>query len=340
MPRRVDEIDQFNYIIAFIMDPCDAPIQVWARAAFPAVMMALVEYYAIDLTNVFTGYVRPVGPLKAGRSGRHGARKPDKTSPKEGERKKKGGKRTWVKKLKSWVSFDPDEWAASHLPMAGEVGARTVTPGVATTWEMYGLEQRFMYWVMLYEIAEGAIYRTVHGVGTSWYCQQQYRPWVYTERDVIADPGVPGGAGILLPEPIKARFGSSGPGNDIYVISDSSECILKAKRADASNGRGYKLKLIHTSGVVFESNEANKAGDEMIVHGIEHQDGSWYCVFDAGGIGAGYDLKATCIGSSADAGPITLPPAFHYPDGEKASQPPYKPGPIDDWFNALVGNNL
>ena len=309
MARHPDSIQKINYVTKFLMDTCDAPYSVYITTLWPALMEALVAWYALDMVQIFTGWVRPNAALKGFRGGRHRPAVTLDDVEGKGRKPNRGSKRTWVKKWGRWVGFDPWDELGKRLPFAEALSARSLSPNVATLWNIYELEQRAMFWVQVYEITTEFFYKWASGVAQSWYCQQQYTPWVLAERATIGDPGVPGGAGILLPEPTKARFGGTS-GNLIQVYSQGSDLHVQAIRSDASNGRLYRLKAISGDGEVFVSNEVADVNQAMVLHATSPFNGSWYLIFEANGTGAAHKLEASCIGTAMGNNPYNFPPTW------------------------------
>lgn len=311
MGRNLNSIDKINYIVHFLADHCDAPLQVYIKSLLPALFEAFATWYALDMVQIFTAYARPDGPLRGVRGGGHGpSRSREEASPKK-KKKPKGRFRTWVNRARVYVGFDPWDAMGRQLQLpAGQV-VRSTTPGIETLWEVYGLEQRLLYWFMIYEVVVDGLYTWSNGVAMSSYCQQQYRPWVFTERSSFADPGVPGGAGVLLPPATKARWGSAGPGNGVQCEGFGSICIVSAKTASKPSNFGAKMKLVSGSGQVFEGNTVFEADEGIEVRGSDPYETEWFVVFDGGGVCFGADLKVTLMGNPVDGG------VYHQPKNWK-----------------------
>lgn len=158
-----DPHKKWNYIRDFFADHCDAPLTVYAEAAFPAALNALISYYQVDPVEIFTGYFRPDGGQKGKRGGSHAT---------GGSRRGKGSKGAGV--FKKAMGFDPNEWIAKKLPGADEMSKRQVPGGATAGWAVYGAIQRAQYWMMVYEITEDFFYEWTSGVASSIYCQNQF----------------------------------------------------------------------------------------------------------------------------------------------------------------------
>lgn len=336
MARNPNSIDKINYITAFLVDHCDAPLQVYVKSLWPALLEAFATWYALDMVQIYTAWVRPDSPLRGVRGGGHGQSRDRKENEKKPRKAPKGRFRTFIDRARVYIGFDPWDAMGKNLQMGAGVTARAVTPGVETLWEIYGLEQKLLYWFMIYEVTVDFFYTWSNGVAMSSYCQQQYRPWVFTEKASLSDPGVPGGAGVPLPPATKARWGYSGPGNNMSSDSTGSICIATATSTAVLSGAGMSLKLIGRGGAVFESAVVNGPGQEMTVRAEDPYEGDWFVVLDARGIGFAENLRVTLIGNPTDGG------VYHYPtDWRENYEKSFRPAGYKgkkSWADKLLGN--
>ncbi len=295
------KLDKINYVIEFAMDACDAPVQVYVRTLWPALLEALITYYAVDMTQIFTAYVKPHGALRGRRGGGHGRAKPKPTGPDRGSGKGKGAKRTWLKRWRAYSGFDPWDWLGRNLLGAEAAAARSVTPGVITMWTVYDLEQRVAYWLMMYEITEQFFYRWSSGVANSVYCQEQYRPWCFCRSATDGNIGLLLETPIMIEEVVKSRFTSWSAGNGIAVLGKGSSCYFKAKLAttggvpDGTPGR--RLIIRHDSGIRAESNDFMSVGDEVSASAIATDTGMWHFYTTGPGNYLIIELEMTVVGA-------------------------------------------
>lgn len=258
---------KINYILDFIWDVCDAPFSIYLKNLWPALMEALITYYALDMTQIFTRYVKPPGIYKGMRGAGHGQGKRRKPKP-----------RTWRTAWRSWTSFDPSDEIGKWLPGSGYETPRPISPGVRTLWHLYDVEQRVFYWIMLYEITEQFFYKWMSGVAQSTYCQAQYRPIA------IGDAGIEGNLGVLPQTPIvvdtivKARNGASWIGNVGRAPGQGSSAFFSATMLDPTIDpppAGMKLRLVHSTGIVIDSGDFGGPGTTVAVSGGTTAEGYW-----------------------------------------------------------------
>lgn len=275
MPRHPNAKETWNYITEFYADPCDAPFSVYVTTLYPAIMEALITYYAIDVIQMFTGFVRPGGPLKGGRGGGHGGGYRDPDVERRKRKRPGGGRRTWSKRWRVWTGFDPSEWLGSQAAKALGIGGRPVTPGVATAWNVYGLEQRAVYYIFLAELAQEFVYDWAAGVAASEYCQQQYRPWCY------ATSPRNGKLGVVYEDPLpldvveKGRGVIYAAGNLISVKGKGSSCVFQGKFTAGSGEPGNFLRLKHSSGIQIDGPQMTQNGSTYAVSGAALEEGGW-----------------------------------------------------------------
>lgn len=164
--------EKFNYIVDFFFDPCDAPISLYVEALFESLLRAAITYYALDMVQMFTSWVRPSGGLKGIRGGGHGTRN-----------RRRGRKKTWLKYWQKYSSFDPSDWTGKNLPFQKEMEGREIPGGAKYMWFAFDVQQRVVYWFFVYELVETAFYEAILTVNNSIYCQEQKRPVLVATRE-------------------------------------------------------------------------------------------------------------------------------------------------------------
>lgn len=280
---------KLNYIIDFMFDICDAPLSVWIRTLWPALLEALIAYYALDMTQIFTRYVKPPGIYKGKRGGNHGA----------GNRKQ-GGKRTFARAWGVVKNFDPNNSAADLMPNDGFDTHRSITPGVRTLWQLYDVEQRVLYWIMVYEITEQFWYRWSSGVAESYYCKAQYRPMAYGTCGFEGNLPVLELTPVVCEEIIKARHGASIIGNVARAPGQGSQIFFSGtgySPTDEPWPAGCKLVVIHSSGVRIESGDIAGAGHAAAVSGGVTAEGYWACYTTGPSLYTLSDVTITVLGN-------------------------------------------
>lgn len=259
---------KINYIINFFMDMCDAPYSVYVETLWPALLEAFWTYYKPDLVQIFTGYVRPLGMYKNIRGGSHG-----------GGKRKKRPTRTWNKYWNKFSSFDPNNEIAKWLPIDPTDRYRTPGRGVITLWQLFDVQQRVAYWCMIYEITEEFFYNWSNGVAASYYCQQQYRPWLFCQSgddgNIALLPETP----IVIETVVKARHVSFVGGNGGGVEGRGSSAIFQARQVDGRglppNTPGQFLRIRHSSGLVIDSPSFPDEGSTVVASGSVLEEGIW-----------------------------------------------------------------
>lgn len=294
-------LEKINTIIDFFMDPCDAPLTVYAKTLWPALLEAIITFYAVDFVQIFTGYVRPIGPLKFRRGGSHRPSRPTRYDPHEGARKKKGGKRTWSKRWRQWLAWDPWDWLGQHLPGSQWLRARSVTPGVLTMWTFYGFIEAALFWYMVFEITEEFFYKWASGVGKTKYCQALKRPICTTAKAGDGNLGIlsetPADIGVIL----KKRHDIYAAGNYIYLDCDATYISFKAQMhwtlgPPSSYGKTEKLRIRHDEGDSIDSEPFSGPGSSVSVSGAANVRGGWHLYY-VGDYNDGYiEIEITCVG--------------------------------------------
>jgi len=156
----IPDIDErIDFVLEFLIDGCDAPITVWMSKFWPAFSQLVLEWYAIDIKNIFTAFLRPGLFAIEGRSSRHWG------AGDKGKRGKKGG---WVTKA---ITFDPSEWIGKMIGGGEEVRARALPPGAAWMWIFEGTIERFLFYCMVLDLVTNFSYRWASSMVETKYCQ-------------------------------------------------------------------------------------------------------------------------------------------------------------------------
>lgn len=261
--------DKINYIINFFLDVCDAPFQLYITTLWPALMEALISYYALDMVQIFTRYVKPPGVYPQKRGAPHS----------QGDRKK-GKPRTWRRYWRSFSNFDPNNSVADLIPDTGTQYGRPVTWGVRTLWQLYDLEQRTMYWIMCYEITEQFFYKWASGVANSRYCKEQYRPWVMGVFATDAHFAGHGDTGIIIEEVVKARHGGTMSGSGGSVPGHGSaavfSCRLSSLHPPDQVTPDMRVVVTSTDGQRVEGSPFGSPGGESVASAATTDEVQWF----------------------------------------------------------------
>lgn len=282
-------ISKINYIINFVMDWCDAPLTVWLRCLFPALIEAFLTYYAFDPVQIFTGWVRPSGALKPLRGVSHRPRGP-----------KGGGKRTWLKKLGAISGWDPWDDVGKSLPFRDGLALREVPPGAIALWNVYDIIERYQYWIMVYEIVEQGLYRTMSGVAESEYCREQYRPSGLTRKDLDFNIAVLDRSPLVIGEILKSRHMSYIGGNLMAPMGFGSSAYLSAKMLTSGGlgpgAHGQRVTLVHQSGLVVPGSEFTGPGSSSVAAGAYNGPGGWWAYSEGPGIYSMENIEFNVLG--------------------------------------------
>lgn len=150
--------DKINFIIASLLDPCDAPMTIYAKTAGPALLEAILTYYALDAMQMFTSWARPSRAITRLRSRRKGG-----MGSKSGRWRKKG----W---LSSVASFDPSDQIGKRLPAGQIMRDRVTPPGVTHLWVVFGAIERLNFWFFFISLILDFFYNWFSALEKTEYC--------------------------------------------------------------------------------------------------------------------------------------------------------------------------
>lgn len=179
MPTPPDGLFQrINYVTDFFIDPCDAPLTVYAKTAAPALLNAFITYFALDLKNILTAFARPSKALGRRRGQKKGRR---------GRKRGRWGKRYAWSRI---IDFDPNEYIGKKMPFADDLGNRKVSAGIVSLWVAEGLIERLLYWIMVADIVLNFFVEWTSAIYEAGYCDEQEASVLYATSDLwqIAGP--------------------------------------------------------------------------------------------------------------------------------------------------------
>lgn len=152
------EAQRLNFVWKQLMDPCDAPITVWAWAFWPAFKHLVLAWYAIDIKQIVRTAVRPKFRAFSLRGRSHfGGRE---------KGKRPGGKGGKFNPLE----FDPSGWIGDQLNPYDEWPGFGPAPGELWVWSIIDIFERVAYYWMVLDLGSEFLYEWASGVASSSYC--------------------------------------------------------------------------------------------------------------------------------------------------------------------------
>lgn len=265
--RHPSSKEKVNYVKDFIMDPCDAPIEIYAEVAFKAALRAIVSYYCLDMVQIFTGYVRPHQALKGLRGTGHSR-----------SGRGRGKPRTWLKHWNKWSSFDPWDSLGRNLPGADDLAGRDVGGGVKWAWYFYGQIERLNHIIMIYSIVEQFFYDWASGMTATQYCQEARRPWCTCYNPFDQHNPLVGDTPMLVGEVIKARRTIYAAGNGIAVEGERSQATFSGifePYPGFPRPENVVFVMVHSGGYTVTSPPSLPGEDRGGVQGTFTDSGLW-----------------------------------------------------------------
>lgn len=257
MPPHPSQRNKFNYIKDFIFDPCDAPVTLYVEAFFEAFLRAAISYYALDLVQMFTSWVRPSGALKDVRGGGHGSRS-----------RRKGKPKTWLKFWRKFTGFDPSDWGGKNLPYQKEMEGRQIPGGAKYLWFAFDVQQRIVYWIFVYELVERAFYEAFLTVNNSVYCREQRRPMLFATREYQGNIPLLGRTPLTIEKIEKRRDITYADGNYIRVGTESSSVSVSWSDIEMWDGEppdgSEGVILVADNGAVYSPDDMKGGGQSGV----------------------------------------------------------------------------
>lgn len=159
LSRTADEhARRLNFVWKQIIDPCDAPITVWLWAFWPAFWHLVLQWYTIDITQIFIAYLRPGFRAFKVRSKKHWG---------SGTRGKRGGSK-WSKL--NPVNFDPNEFIGNDILGWDEIPMKGPFPGELWFWAIEGVIERAQFLWMVMDLGSAFLYEWTSAVARTQYC--------------------------------------------------------------------------------------------------------------------------------------------------------------------------
>lgn len=185
--------EQMEFVWRAFIDPCDAPFTVWIDRMWPHLGWLVVQLFAFDLMNAFTGWVRPRLNPQGGRRRRHigGGMK--------------GVRQHITRGLGTAVSFDPGEYLGERMAGAQEMRSRPMPPGTIAMWSFYGLMERYAYSIMVMELGTEFLYRWTSSVMNTYACKFRAAAVLLARIDWFQTQGIFGWSAVVWQSTEKAR---------------------------------------------------------------------------------------------------------------------------------------
>lgn len=154
-----DEQDRkIQFIWKQIIDPCDAPITVWIWLMWAPFKKLILQWYAVDVLQIYTAYLRPNFAPYRPRSRRHWGGGKKKKRPK--------GSRRRINP----VAFDPNEFIGDTLMGFNELGGFRPYPGEMFIWTVEGVIERLLFYWMILDLGTDFLYEWTSAVAATKYC--------------------------------------------------------------------------------------------------------------------------------------------------------------------------
>ncbi len=159
LSRKADEhARKLNFIWKMIIDPCDAPLTVWAWTFWPAFGHLVLGILALDVKQMFRSYLKP--QFRAGKARGlahwHGGEKG----------KRKGGKGGRFR----FPDFDYNDWLGKDLLGTNKYGGFAAFPGELEIWSIVDVFERLAFYFMVFDFGVGFFYEWASAVAQTKYC--------------------------------------------------------------------------------------------------------------------------------------------------------------------------
>lgn len=192
-PNIPDPEHRLPFIWRQFVDPCDAPITVWAEALWPAFINALIVWYQVDLVQVLRTMFKP--PLIGWRirGGRHmGGR----------SRSNRGELR---RGLKGVIEFDPSDYVGKALSPFADEEMVVLVPGEIVFYTATEILLIAAFEYQIFDVSTQFLYQWTSGVAKSKYCQARDDAVLYATAPGYPLQGIFGWDTVGILNPVKQR---------------------------------------------------------------------------------------------------------------------------------------
>lgn len=157
-------ITRVNFITKFFMDPCDAPVSVYAKTMFPALMDMLVDLFAFNVEEYSQQKTLSIAYPK------------DKKSKSKTRRGRKGGDRHKLRWLTQALISDPGEILGKKHARDFGGARRILTGGRSHFWLLGAFAQRLMFWLWFIVRLSQFFVDWWNGLVAAGYCEERGTP--------------------------------------------------------------------------------------------------------------------------------------------------------------------
>jgi hypothetical protein len=165
-PKPFNPLEKFerhlDWILNTLTDMCDAPITVWIQKLWKPLGKLILSWYAVDLKNIFTAWLRPGLYSIEGRSNRHWGG--------GGRGKKRTGFKTPWRVIQTVVGWDPNEIIGKALAGHDELRVRALPPGSAFMWIFEGVIERLLFYWSVIDLGTEFVYEWMSSMEETKYC--------------------------------------------------------------------------------------------------------------------------------------------------------------------------
>lgn len=169
VPNRKSNVPQkWNYIISMWQSPCKAPTRVYVEALKKSSLILAINLACFDFSDAIRWVFNP-GRLPGARgiSGARGigaSRGGGRRKGRKGGKPKKIGRRR-NRRLTNFFDFE-----GPHNQELDNLRGRKVSAGVRSMWELDGVIQRYLYWLLIMEEGTNFFYNFTTLVWKSPHC--------------------------------------------------------------------------------------------------------------------------------------------------------------------------
>lgn len=255
-------ISRVNLVIDFFVDPCDAPVTVYAETLFPALMDLLVDLFAFDVTE----YSQQKGISIAYPKDKKGASKT--------RRGKKGGGRKRRHWLIETLTSDPGEILGKKHARDFGGARRILTGGRAHFWILGGFAQRFAFWLWLIVRLSEFILDWWNGLIAAGYCTERGTPVLLAYEPADATIPLVGWAPVNFWTILKQRgnivWNVASGGSQQYDLTVVSSFTVRLDNPLLSSDVSVRLRIVGgpTTGKNIDTKQVSLSGSEIKTVGL------------------------------------------------------------------------
>lgn len=213
-PPQLDERIQFLW--RQVVDPCDAPITVWAEALWPAARDLFLAWFALDWKQILLAAFRPGKARRGPRSVSHLSRM------------LKGKRFPWKRFFGKIIEFDPNTFIGELIDYVDDVRGRDVGSKLEFLWIIEGIIERIFFWWMVLDLVTEFFWRWSSVVGQTKYCQESRAAVLLAEGVDLGTIGFNIWIGSIFSNTRKARNLTFWNGNGVVQDVGYGVCAYSA----------------------------------------------------------------------------------------------------------------